>query len=153
MLALISWVCFCVFHNRRFGVNYSTFLCKKQTSALHIATPEFQPLAKPTTNKRMLCYQQTMCICSQLQWNAIVWASHGTGYPKTVHRWWSASWQERKSEVLRNIQANKSWRELPHHRDIRHRTKDHLQETLNTHFWKLKMWEETKSYKCVKLHH
>lgn len=153
MLALISWFCFCVFHYRRFGLcrNYSTFLCKKQTSALSPTHRHpWVPATSKTHNKQTYALLPTNNV---LQWNAIVWASHGTGYPKTVHRWWSASWQERKSEVLRNIQANKSWRELPHQRDIRHRTKDHLQETLATHFWKLKMWEETKSYKHVKLHY
>lgn len=35
----------------------------------------------PTTNKSKPCFQQTMTICSQHQWNAIVWTSHGVGWP------------------------------------------------------------------------
>lgn len=50
ILALISWFCFCVFHYRRFGLcrNYSTFLCKNQTTAL---SPTHRHPWVPVTSK------------------------------------------------------------------------------------------------------
>lgn len=35
----------------------------------------------PTTNKVKPCYQQTMSVCIQQLWNAIVWTSHEAAWP------------------------------------------------------------------------
>lgn len=56
---------------------------KQQHLALCITTSGFilSGNRTPTTNKVKPCYQQTMSICIQQQWNAIVWTSHVAGWP------------------------------------------------------------------------